>query len=190
MAHHVVALTGSAGSGKDFTFGLIRCTFCDAERQSFADPLKRILVAEDPIVDDKGNRLSALMRSRTFEELKREVPEIRRLLQKMGTEGIRRELGEDVFLDAVMKKFGESGSSVTVFTDLRFENEARAIQALGGTIIRVVRPGANDAMRHSSETEAAAISADFEFENDGDERHVRDLMDFLKGRFVSTRWID
>jgi hypothetical protein len=41
----------------------------------------------------------------------------------------------------------------TVITDVRFTNEATAILAAGGTVIRVTRPGVQPANDHVSETQ-------------------------------------
>ena len=84
---------------------------------------------------------------------------VRQLLQYMGTEA-RTVFGEDFWVDQVLPKpisardqyLGSPtaaelvktmypDASVLAFTDLRFENEAERIIALGGFNIEVVRPG-------------------------------------------------
>jgi hypothetical protein len=179
MAKKIVALVGPCGSGKDHTFSIIARNFDDAKRLSFADPLKNILLATDPIVDGRGSRLSEMLKEKSLDQLKRECPEIRRLLQKMGTEGIRAELGKDVFLESALGRIGEG---LTVITDLRFDNEAKAVRRLGGVIVRVERPGVETATHHSSERESELLREDYRFENDGDVAKIDGLVSFLRNR--------
>jgi hypothetical protein len=61
-------------------------------------------------------------------------------------------------------------------TDVRFINEAAVVRTLGGTIIRIERPGVF-ADGHASETEQREIHADFTVHND---KTVEDLKTKLK----------
>ena len=54
-----------------------------------------------------------------------------------------------------------------VLTDVRFPNEAEAIQAAGGRLVRVVRPGQDTSDQHISETALDDLVADVEIQNDG-----------------------
>lgn len=180
MASKLVGLVGPAGVGKDYTYEILKSSFPEAKRASFAEPLKNMLLATDPIVDERGRRLSELLQNSTLDELKRDVPEVRRLLQKMGTEGVRECLGRDVFLDAAMSKCGDG---MTIFTDVRFENEAREIRRRGGIIVRVEREGTSSTSSHESESAFENIKCDYVFENDGREEKVRSLAGFIFGFF-------
>ena len=53
-----------------------------------------------------------------------------------------------------------------VFTDVRFQNEADYIRSIGGTIVRIVRPG-QIAQNHESELKQCEVAADIEIVNDG-----------------------
>lgn len=180
MSRKIIALVGPCGSGKDYTFSLIEKNFDEANRLSFAEPLKKILLATDPIIDGRGNRLSKMLEEKPLDQLKREYPEIRRLLQNMGTEGIRAELGEDIFLETAIGRIGEG---LTVITDLRFGNEAEAVRRLGGVIVRIERPGVDVTLCHASETESELLGEDYKFENDGDSAKIENLIAYLKSRF-------
>lgn len=96
-------------------------------------------------------------------------------MQSLGTDGIRRELGSDVFVRAALSSVGEGP---TVVTDLRFENEARAIRILGGKIVRVRRPGVEVVGTHVSEMEQERIFADHEFLNDGEFSNIDNFLNF------------
>jgi hypothetical protein len=79
----------------------------------------------------------------------------RRLLQTLGTEWGRKEMGKDFWVNPTMFQVDallERGNSV-VIDDLRFANEADAITSRGGILIRVVRPDAKPYAAHASEGE-------------------------------------
>jgi len=63
-----------------------------------------------------------------------------------------------------------------VVTDVRFPNEAAALRAAGGHLVRVHRPGAGalapDTASHESEGHTA-LQADAEIHNDGDLQHLQ-----------------
>ncbi len=63
-----------------------------------------------------------------------------RLLQLLGTECFRRCVGASVWVDYLFASVG--GGGAVVIPDTRFENEAEAIRARGGVVVRVARPSA------------------------------------------------
>ncbi|MDP5128626.1 MAG: hypothetical protein NWP37_02495, partial [Pontimonas sp.] len=74
-----------------------------------------------------------------WEEAKRSYPDVRRLLQNLGTEAIRA-LDPGFWVRIAMKKALEADGPV-VFIDTRFPNEIDAIRRQGGILVRVERPG-------------------------------------------------
>lgn len=75
-------------------------------------------------------------------------------MQTLGTEWGRNLFGEDFWINAAINKANalmSQGYSV-VFDDVRFSNEAEAIVANQGCMVRIVRPGVNaPATGHASE---------------------------------------
>lgn len=156
----IIGLMGYAQSGKDTVAG-----FLDKfgyERVAFADALRGVLYGTDPIVgsyedgewpgfkDDQGDvRLRAIVDRHGWDRAKQE-PEVRALLQRLGTEGARENIGQNVWIDAALRKVKPGGRYV--FTDVRFPNEADAILAAGGTLWRIERPGVEAVNAHASET--------------------------------------
>ncbi len=57
----------------------------------------------------------------------------------MGTPAVRNNVYIDTWIDYLLKS--NHGLDVLVIPDVRFPNEVEAIRALGGTLIKVVRPG-------------------------------------------------
>jgi hypothetical protein len=80
----------------------------------------------------------------------------RKLLQDIGTAG--REYRRDCWVRHLPHY-------PVIVDDVRYINEAAAIRAVGGIIVRVVRPGLTP-MNHSSETEQAHIVADYTITSD------------------------
>ena len=77
------------------------------------------------------------------------------LLQKLGMM-YREQHGDDVWINATLQQIEEDQPQVAIITDVRFKNEARAIQSRGGYLLRISRPGLVDPFRdptHPSEVE-------------------------------------
>lgn len=87
--------------------------------------------------------------------------EVRYLLQAIGTEAGRNILGENIWVDAAIRK----SSGDTVFTDVRFPNEVAAIRERNGILVRITRPGVGPVNGHASETIIDGIAPDFTIDN-------------------------
>lgn len=156
----IIGLSGFARSGKDEAakilveeFGFIQV--------AFADKLRDMLYALDPIVGhyyyDKNPDLLTVQdvidkygwggyKETEFGQ------EIRRLLQRLGTEAGRQIMWDTIWIDAALK--GLPDDAKVVVSDARFFNEFDAIRDRGGYIWRVEREGVGPANNHASELEA------------------------------------
>lgn len=142
----IIGLTGYAQHGKDTT-GEYLVQQYGFKRYAFADQLKELALYINPYVDGKYTlRLWQLVQDAGWENAKKE-PEVRRFLQELGT-GVREILGEDAWVDALVKKIRDDGlwdrqgpkhDAKIVITDVRFPNEARLIRDRGGFMWRVKR---------------------------------------------------
>lgn len=149
----ILGLCGTAGSGKD-TAAAYLVARCGFRRIAFADTLRTALYALDPHVATPGGtyRLADLVDRKGWDEAKK-IPDVRRLLQRLGTEVGRNLIHSEVWVDLALRDI-ERGERIVV-TDVRFDNEAAAIKARGGKVVEVVRPdhaglaGANG--QHASE---------------------------------------
>lgn len=156
----LVGLTGVARSGKD-TVGKILVDELGFERRGFADKLRAVALGADPSVRLEHKtyvehvRLSDLVAQLGWERAK-DFPEVRGFLQRLGTEGVRENLGYDTWVRAATSdlhplNFSFDKPERVVFTDCRFENEATAIMNFGGEVWRVERPGVEALNAHPSE---------------------------------------
>jgi len=162
----ILAFTGFAGSGKDS----VAQQFVKNdgyERIGFADPLKKMLYALNPRIelfndDFIGHwHIKNIVDIKGWDEAKKE-PEIRQLLQKLGTESGRAALGEDIWVKTLFN--GPHGARI-VIPDVRFRNEAVEISRRGGKVIRIVRPGVGPVNDHASDQ--INFEADYVLVNDG-----------------------
>lgn len=174
MTVTLIGLTGVAGAGKDTAAQ----TLIDQGwvRVSFADPLREMLLALDPLITYRGCAvlLSSLIKQYGWDEVKRGNTEVRRLLQRLGTEVGRNLISPNFWTDQAEKKINDllMAEKNVVITDVRFANEAELIHRYGGKVIKIERSGVDQVRAHSSET------LDFSFDrivhNDGDIQYLYD----------------
>lgn len=146
----LIGVSGYAQSGKDSIAGILKPL--GFERRAFADKMREALLAIDPIISHEALvplRLSEILKVMTWDLAKVTYPEVRDLLQRLGTDAGRNILGEDVWVDAAMNDI-ESTDNI-VFSDCRFINEAQAIVDKGGEVWRVSRSGVGPVNDHISE---------------------------------------
>jgi hypothetical protein len=149
----IIGLSGYARSGKDEAAkALIEAGFI---RLAFADKLREVLYALNPyVVDDTGYEhvnLQTVIDDYGWDGYK-ETPwgsEIRRLIQRLGTEAGRQTLWDSIWVDATMNQIIPGQNYV--ITDVRFPNEANAVKQAGGRVWRIERPGVGPANTHASE---------------------------------------
>jgi hypothetical protein len=129
----LIALTGAARAGKDSVADRLveRHNFT---KISFAAPLKQALAATDPILGfhpykpGQLARLSEALANESEDVIKQTFPEYRRLLEKLGTEGIRA-IDDKFWLNAAFDNVDyESGNGRYVFPDARFQNEVDGVR--------------------------------------------------------------
>ena len=101
---------------------------------------------------------------------------VREFLQKLGTDGLRNGLHDDVWVNALMADYKpvdynddeQPKNPKWIITDTRFTNEAKAIKDKGGIIIRVDRPGVSPINNHPSETGLDNWKFDYKIVNNSD----------------------
>jgi len=167
----IIGLSGYAQSGKDeIANTLLHEGF---ERAAFADTLREALMALNPMAG-YGVFLNDVVALHGWEEAKRNYPEVRRLLQRMGTEAGRDVFGEQIWVNKTLGKLDPQKNYI--ITDVRFQNEADAIRDLGGQMWRVTRPGTGPVNCHSSEVALDNYVFDYNVENKGDLQELKTLV--------------
>lgn len=151
----IIGITGYAQAGKD-TLGKYIVENYGFTRYAFADALKKMALALNPMIAKDTDfppgtfegwvRLVTLVQGPMPEnknglgwEKAKQLPEVRRFLQVLGTEGARGTFGDNCWVDALKVKIERDSSELIVITDVRFPNEAEWIHSQGGKIIQVQR---------------------------------------------------
>lgn len=167
----VIGFTGHAQSGKDTAANIL--TQNGWKRVAYADPLRHLAYRSNPIVQAyTGNgaahiRLADLVDREGWDQAKQH-PDVRLYLQRLGTDGVRDVIGPTTWLNLAEQRIQQLHPKDVVVTDVRFPNEADLIRRLGGTIIRIIRPGHQTVKnRHPSESHQTAINPDYTIMNDG-----------------------
>lgn len=182
----LIGLIGKKRAGKDtFARGLIER---GAVRFAFADNVRQGALDLDPLIrfehdeaflaapgmahvtarEGSYERLSTIVERLGWEQAK-EIREVRRTLQRFGSESIRR-LDPDFWVRTAMGAATAhvADGGVAVLTDVRFENEAGAVREAGGFLIRIIRPGMPSDDQHPSEIALDGFEADLDVLNVAD----------------------
>jgi len=154
----IIGLSGYARSGKDEAAKVLVEEF-GFTRVAFADKLRDFLFALNPLVVEDSSVGFGDVRPLQDVIVKfgwdgyKATPwgqEIRRLLQRLGTEAGRETMWDSIWIDAALTGYNDDAKIVV--TDARFPNEAEAIVDRGGELWRVQRTGVGPANSHPSET--------------------------------------
>ena len=180
-----IGMSGYARSGKDTVADILHEEY-GFGRVTLAAPLKEMVYTLNPWVDidfDCHVRYQDFVDDLGLHEAKNH-PEVRRLLQVYGTDVMRRQFGEDVWVDLAYS--GKDPADHWVVTDCRFKNEANGIRNHGGFVVRVERPGVEPPNLHPSEVDLLDYDFDFYLDNSGTleelEASVHRMMDELRSR--------
>ena len=155
MTAPLIGLVGRKRSGKD----TVARRLVEAHaftRFAFADLLREAALTLNPIVLPMDTawasyRLAEVVRADGWEAAK-DLPEVRRTLQNYGM--AIREIDPDFWVRPVLGALA-AHAGPAVIADVRFPNEAEAIRAAGGTLVRIIRPGLDESDAHISETALA-----------------------------------
>jgi len=215
MSHHthVIGLTGPLGSGKDTVADLLT-THCGAHKMAFADNLRAEIVEAFCIEhiyltrrETKEHPLSALALSRCLDtafvgrmiiqhqlfnddQLDLDAPRSpRQIMQWWGTE-YRRAATPGYWVSKAAQhvrwRHQAMRDRLIVITDVRFEDEANLVHALGGQIWQVKRPGCEVATgAHVSEVTGDRFKPSLVINNMHDIRHLQQL---VLGGWAAREW--
>lgn len=179
----IIAICGHKFSGKS-TVARMLSEMLDYPIVSFADKLKDITcVLSGCTREDLENY--------EFKEtqlvpdylrpycLNADKPTFRAFLQHFGTE-VMRSVNDNVWIDCTLSNCKENA----IISDCRFPNEAKAVKARGGIVIKVVRHDAKAEDTHQSETGIDEIDADYTLWNvttlDDLELNVQNIIKILR----------
>lgn len=198
MKPSLIAFAGLIGAGKSYAATHL-CARHGFTKLSFADPLREMLLKLDPVVWPEPfmsyapDRLSGVLRDYGGWDMVKSSTwgkEIRRLLQVLGTDVVRKvqpnywcmdmacRLGQTGWENSKKTLWKEKTASV-VIDDCRFKNECNLVKQSGGKVIYITHVDApTQCDRHSSESFDPSW-ADLILENDGTEKFLETVSDLL-----------
>ena len=171
----LIAICGHKFSGKSTVARLLH-NATSYEVRGFATPLKKMVCALVGCTMDD-------LEDYDYKE-NTEVPEhlwaycangkhtIRALMQGLGD--LMRKENPDVFIECTLNSKDDF-----LVSDCRFPNEAKAVKARGGIVIKVVRPDAKAEDSHQSETRIDEIVPDIIIENNSDLKALQENVSAL-----------
>lgn len=144
----IVGFGHQMGVGKDTAAELLVKDY-EFRNMKFADALKSVCCA---VFGWEKYQLEDQEFKQTEDKFWEITP--RRALQLVGTDAMRNNIRQDIWVKALERRIRSTYHRNYVITDVRFPNEAEAIRRWGGHVIRIDRPGfsSTDPNRHASET--------------------------------------
>lgn len=161
---HLIGICGKKGSGKDtagaalISQGYHQIAFAGALKAMLASLYKYMSI--DPETAEK--MINGDLKEMPVSELGGKST--RYAMQTLGTEWGRMCVDKDIWINIAIQKAIQFGKAV--ITDVRFCNEARAIQDAGGIVVRIYRKANDIEDYHVSEIELDNVEPDFTIYND------------------------
>lgn len=156
----IIAFTGSMGAGKSTAIKVLEQTGYTTQLVKFAAPIYDIQEYIYKRIESVYTRPADFVKNRT-------------LLQYIGTD-FGRSLSQSLWVDIWMEEVDNALTEIVVCDDCRFDNEAEAIKAMGGIIIKITSDKnverittANGIANHASEAGINPKFVDYTIENNG-----------------------
>jgi hypothetical protein len=151
---------------------------CNWQIVKYAYKLKQIasLLSGIPIENFESQEFKKTLMSPEWSNPERGDITVREFLQTLGTNALRDQLHEDVWINALFSDFDDSSN--WLITDVRFPNEAEAIKNKGGILVRVDRGLSTG--DHPSETALDDYEFDYVIPNKGNlEKLLEEVIEFV-----------
>lgn len=180
MTGRIIGIGGYASTGKDAVADILEGSY-GFYRTSMSQLMNAALCRLDPQIEVRHGvvfRYSELIRQLGYTKAK-ELPEVRRLLQAIGTEVGRDMFGQTFWVDQMRNNLDNYTTEASVaVTGIRFPDEVDMIRELGGRLWWVMRPGYGPVNRHTSDNLLTYEDFDRVVMNDGT---LDDLEQMVRG---------
>lgn len=171
---HIIGLTGRIGVGKSFAAKVLHAR--GYQRVRFAGPLKAMMrqlgLTDEHIEGALKEVPCALLGGKTP----------RYAMQTIGTEWGRDMISPSLWIDVWKERV--KSLDLVVTEDVRFPNEAEAVRALGGVLVRIER---GDTFKPAHASEVMDFAADIVIRNDSDLSQFReDILGLLETPYAQA----
>ena len=193
MSRIIVGLVGRKRVGK----GTIAAQLVEKHgytELAFADAVRGVMYRADPFVSvDPPVRWTEALDTLGYEEAKTVYPEVRRLLQGFGHDGIRT-LDPEFWVNQLVKSVeAVPGDGPIVISDVRYRNELDTIARLNGYTAHVMRPIYDERVlfreEHRSEGGLDTAVTDYTVWNDASISHLKTRADLLHAKLENAQRI-
>lgn len=158
----VVLVSGYKRAGKDYVADLLKNNLLNSEVLSFAEPLKDIMSIAFNITTSELDELK-----NDYEPIVNDYVETnyREILQRFGTDAMKKHFGDDVWADLLITKIDHSRSH-TIISDWRFRSEKEALLKAGYEVCTVRVLDTNiEPHDHISERDLDDVICDYIIDN-------------------------
>lgn len=183
---NIIQLSGRKRSGKDWTATAIKQQLeshgYSVEVMSFAEPLKDIasIILDMPLFDlelAKNNNDAIYQTGSYYNEY---LTTFRSLLQRLGTEAMKKHFGESVWYDLLIKRIEQSSADYILVPDYRFPEETIP----GALTVRIYSTSVDLTDNHISETALDDFVFDHVLDNSNKQLTESDIVHFVSNHIV------
>ena len=180
---NIIQLSGRKRSGKDWTATAIKQQLelhgYSVEVMSFAEPLKDIasIILDMPLSDLEFAKNTDAYLLESTNSQPEYLTTFRLLLQKLGTEAMKKHFGESVWYDLLIKRIEQSSADYILVPDYRFPEETIP----GALTVRIYSTSVDLTDNHISETALDDFVFDHVLDNSNKQLTESDI-----ARFVSN----
>lgn len=190
----VILVSGLKRSGKDFVSAKMQSLIGGSIVMAFAEPLKDIIattmsVSKDELEEYKNNGEHIFTHSEIYMNDTRDkepFTNFRLILQRFGTEAMKKHFGDDVWVHLLATKLPDDG--VVIVSDWRFKREFEVLSKLAKVYtVRVDDVNLTTDDLHPSETELEDFNFNVRIDNSNkDDRVFADILHFVQ-RLSATK---
>ena len=164
----LIGITGYKRAGKD-TAAAVIASILGYDLVQFAgtlkDMMRALLAGQGMPVEEIERYVEGDLKDDPTPHLLGNSP--RHAMQTLGTEWGREQLDDSIWVTMALRAAARAAKGA-IITDVRFPNEARAVRAAGGFLIRVERAELEQTSAHASEVHIKDIPVDQILRNDRD----------------------
>ena len=183
---NIIQLSGRKRSGKDWTATAIKQQLeshgYSVEVMSFAEPLKDIasIILDMPLseLELAKNNNDAIYQTGSY--YKEYLTTFRLLLQKLGTEAMKKYFGKSVWYDLLINRIEQSSADYILVPDYRFPEETIP----GALTVRIHSTSVDLTDNHISETALDDFVFDHVLDNSNKQLTESDIVHFVSNHIV------
>lgn len=191
----IIALTGAKGCGKDTVATILQAAYHRSgefivRQIAFADPIKdQVMKLFELNSIDEYDRFKRTHINYQLQGYFSHAVPARHLVREIGM--LMRHYDEEQFVRYVVNKINSTRDDMLwVVTDLRFDNELKAMKELGAKIVKIVRPEVTTADNHITERGFDDAVCDIVINNTSTlETFNRQVLEVFDNKLMEWKWL-